>query len=264
MSGKADTAPEGGIGHSLKAMLRARRSICGVGLSLGCLRSAEMIARTRFDFVMIDTQHGHFDKTGATNAIRLTARGQGPCPLARVATNDSGPINDLLDAGAMGIVVPMLETSADARSAVQHVYYPPLGRRSKGSLASVVYGPDYPAKANDSIALIVMIETPEAVNRAEEILSVEGVDGCLIGSSDLVFAMQTTRESAAFHAAVDHVVNAAKAAGVAVGINVASAAEAQRWRARGFSFFLASHDLALLGERINEFDSSFADLRAGV
>lgn len=254
---------QGVVDGSLKAKLRARQTLIGVGLSMGCLRSVELVSRTQFDFAMIDTQHGHFDKPGATDAIRSIAFAHGPCPLARVSMNEAGPVNDLLDAGALGIVIPMLESASEAEAAVRHVFYPPLGRRSKGSLAPAVHGPRYAGQANASIALIVMIESPEGVSRASEILSVKGIDACLIGSSDLAFAMQTTKGSPELQRSIDRVVDAATASGIAAGINVGSAAEVERWVRRGLSFFLASHDLALLSEKIQAFDASFAGLRTG-
>jgi 4-hydroxy-2-oxoheptanedioate aldolase len=238
---------------SIKAGLGSRSLLVGIGLSLGCLRSVDMVARTQFDFVMVDTQHGHFDKSSATDAIRAIAGGRGPCPLARVSANESGPVNDLL---------PMVESAAEARRAASAVYYPPMGRRSKGSLAPVIYGQDYAQEANGSVALVVMIETPEGIDRAAEILAVDGVDGCLVGSSDLALALQTTKEGPELECAVDRAVEAARLCGKPVGINVGSADDAERWAARGLSFFLASHDLTLLGGAIASFDSSFARLRS--
>ena len=232
----------------------------GVGLSLGSMRSVEMFANTAFDFAMIDLMHGHYDLADATNAIRALLR-TGPSPVARVSGISHGQINGVLDAGALGVVVPMVESINDARDAVAASYYPPLGRRSKGSLASVVHGPDYVTRANDLVSLIVMLETPEAASRATEILSVDGISACLIGASDLQFTMSVERDSEEFVAVVDQVVSAGRTNGVPVGISISDSQEVPLWRSRGMRLFLASHDLALLNVTISRFNQSFAHLK---
>ncbi|TVR57944.1 MAG: hypothetical protein EA426_11160 [Spirochaetaceae bacterium] len=247
----------------LKRRLCEREVIFGTGLSLGSLRAAELVGRTRFDFVMVDTMHGHYDKVGATDSIRSLLRAGGPTPVARVSENSAGQINDMLDAGALGIVVPMIETRAEAEAAVQACFYPPVGRRSKGSVAPVMHGADYVARANSIISLIAMIETPDAAANADDILGVPGVTACLIGASDLEFVLGTGRDSSGFLGAVDRIVAAGLSHGVAVGISISSADETNRWIDRGLSFFLASHDLAILGSAIRRYDESFTVVRAG-
>jgi 4-hydroxy-2-oxoheptanedioate aldolase len=238
-----------------------RRPVLGIGLSLGSPRVAEMISCTTFDFVMVDLQHGHFDKGSATDCIRSIARAGGPVPFGRVSRNEQGAINDLLDAGAMGIIVPMIDSAAEVEAALQSCYYPPLGKRSKGSAASIFYGADYPKQINQNLSVIAMIETPEGVSRADEILSAAGLKGCLIGGSDLAFVMQCSRDSVEFLEAVDHVVASAINHGVAPGINVNTVQEAEYWWSRGIQFFLASHDLALVHDSIRRHDAGFAEFR---
>ena len=131
--------------------------IVGLGLCLGSVRVAEMVSQTSFDYVMVDMLHSHFTKETATGSIRSLARSEGPIPFGRVANNDAGEINELLDAGAMGIVVPMIGSGAESMRAVEASYYPPIGKRSKGSPAAVFYGNDYYSKINRILNLIVMI-----------------------------------------------------------------------------------------------------------
>ncbi len=247
----------------LKKRLSEREILLGTGLSLGSLRAAELVGRTRFDYAMVDTMHGHYDKAGATDSIRSLLCAGGPTPIARVSENSAGQINDMLDAGALGVVVPMVESRAEAEAAVHACFYPPIGKRSKGSVAPVVHGADYAARANSMISLIVMIETPEAAAHADEILRVPGITACLIGASDLEFVIGSDRDSAEFLNAVDRVVAAGVSHGVAVGISISAADETGPWLDRGLSFFLASHDLAILGSAIRRYDESFTVVRAG-
>lgn len=248
--------------NSVCRKLKAGEPVTGMGLSLGSLRAAEMVARTGFDFVMVDLLHGHFEKSSATDAIRSIARSGGPVPFARISRNEAGPINDMLDAGALGIVVPMVNSAAEAQRAVAGTYYPPLGKRSKGSAASIFYDTDYPQAINRNLTLVVMVETPEAVDHADEILSVPGIGCCLVGTGDLSFAMDQSKESPEVAAAVDHVIRAATQRGVAVGLAVHTAEEAERWKRRGALFFLATHDLSLLNDSIRRYDAGFSEFRA--
>jgi 4-hydroxy-2-oxoheptanedioate aldolase len=248
------------ITNVVKQKLKSRKLVIGLGLSLGSTRSAEIAGNSMFDFVMVDTSHGHFDKVGATEALRLLAR-TGRMPFVRVHSNDFMAINGLLDAGALGMVVPMVNSPEEADKAVKATFYPPLGSRSKGSIATVVYGEEYVSNANAEIALIVMIETLDAVNRSDEILSVKGLDACLIGAADLSFTMGVEKDDRAFVDAVGRVITSTRKNGLSAGISVKNVEEALFWKDRGISFFLTSHDLALLTACIRDYDHSFEILR---
>ncbi len=219
--------------------------VLGTSLLLGSTRAAEIGARAGFDFLMVDTLHGHFDKTSATDAIRAIATTDA-VPFGRVAHNDPGRINDLLDAGALGLVVPMVNSVADARAAVMATFYHPKGERSKGSAVATFYGQDYHRQANERIVLVVMIETAEAVAKAGEILGVEGVDACLIGTNDLTLSLGCDQTSNTFQRAIARVADACRTHNVALGIAGGSAGDVERWRSANMSFFLISHDLAVL------------------
>lgn len=249
--------------NPVRKKLEENKPVLGIGLSLGSLRAAEIVARTSFDYVMIDLLHGHFDKSAATDAIRSIARSGGPVPFARVSRNDAGSINDLLDAGALGIVVPMVNSAAEAERAVASAYYPPVGKRSKGSAASIFYESDYPKVINNNLTLVVMIETPEAASRADEILSVPGIDCCLVGTGDLSFIMGRSKDSPELRDTVDHIVKTAQTRGVVTGIAVNTAKEATFWWNRGIRFFLTSHDMALFHDCIHKYDAGFEEFRGG-
>jgi 4-hydroxy-2-oxoheptanedioate aldolase len=248
--------------NQVKKKMREGKVVVGVGMSLGSVRSVEAFAATEPDYLMVDLQHGHFDKDSATNALRSIAFTPA-VPFARVASNDPAQINDALDAGALGVVVPMVNTRADAEAAVRAAYYHPAGERSRGSLACVPYGDEYPRAANDAISLVVMIETPEGVGNAREILSVAGIHCALIGPSDLSLAMGCSTRSVPFQEAVSTVVAAARANGVAVGIAASTAVEAAEWQGKGVRFFLATHDTALLRGLARQFVASFDAMRKG-
>ncbi len=236
------------------------RPVVGFGVCLGSTRIAEMAAMTRFDYIMVDLLHSHFSKESATNAVRAIARSGGAVPLGRVSNNDPGSINDLLDAGAMGIIVPMVESAEEAVKAVDAIYYPPLGKRSKGSPAAVFYGPDYYTEINRNLNALVMIETVSAAGKADEILAVPGITGCLIGAGDLKFEMKMNGTHSEFMSVVDGVVESAGKNKIAVGISVGSPDELKTWWERGVDFFLTSHDMGILSTAMKKYDEKFTKL----
>ena len=197
----------------------------GTTLSLGSVRSAELSGRAGFDFVMVDMQHGYFDKQSATDAIRAIAV-TSTVPFARVAHNDPGRINDLLDAGALGIVVPTVNSARGAQAAVEATFYHPKGARSMSGAAATFYGKEYPEIANDVIVLVPMVETAAAVERVEEIVSVEGVGACLIGTSDLMHSLSCAAMEPRFMDAIDEISAACSKHDVPLGIAGGAAAEA--------------------------------------
>jgi 4-hydroxy-2-oxoheptanedioate aldolase len=241
-------------------ILKTGKPVIGIGVCLGSARIAEMVASTSFDYVMVDLLHSHYSKEEATSSIRFLAKRGGPVPMARVMNNDSGEINEVLDAGALAVIVPMVGSAEEAKRAVQSAFYPPLGSRSKGSLAAVFYGDEYVGKFNSMVKLIVMIETPEAAENAEEILSVEGIGGCLIGASDLSFVMKETGRLGQFESIVKKVIEIGQKHGVAMGISVNSPEEVKKWFSEGASFFLASHDLGILNSAIRAHEKKYAKM----
>ena len=236
-------------GNIVKQKLAQAQAVFGAALTLGSVRSTEIAARAGFDFLMVDTLHGHFDKTTATNALRAIAMTD-TVPFARVAHNDPGRINELLDAGALAMIVPMVSRAAEAQAAVASTFYHPKGERSKGSAVATFYGSDYHTLANETVALVVMIETARAVERADEILSVPGIDACLIGTGDLSLSLGCDKTSRAFEEAVQKVADACAKHGIAAGIAEGSAEACRRWQDRGLSFFLVSHDVLLVKQSL--------------
>jgi 4-hydroxy-2-oxoheptanedioate aldolase len=168
-------------------MLEGKPAI-GAAAGLGAPLGAEILSHAGYDFVMVDNQHGAWDEIGTMLAIRSICLGPA-VPMARVRKNDFCAIGRLLDIGMLGIVVPMVNSVAEAEAAAYAARYPPRGGRSVGAFGARFYGADYMQEINDKVFLAVQIESKQAVEHAEEILSVDGIDGCWIGPGDLANSM---------------------------------------------------------------------------
>jgi 4-hydroxy-2-oxoheptanedioate aldolase len=231
--------------NKIRNLLLEKKTFLGSTLMLGSTRVAEVMSRAGFDFLMIDLQHGPFDKMSATDAIRAVAASE-TTPFARVSENTAGAVNDVLDAGALGIVVPMINSAEEASAAVRAGFYPPKGQRSKGGSATAIYGDNYGAWANAETLVTVMIETAQAVDRAEQILATPGVDMCLLGTSDLALDLNCARDGEPIRQAMAKVIAAGTKRDVAVGTAIGTVADIGKWRDLGPSFYLMSHDQGLL------------------
>jgi 2-keto-3-deoxy-L-rhamnonate aldolase RhmA len=172
---------------SLRSRILAKEITIGSWLSFGYAYSAEIMARGGFDWMVIDLEHGAIDMGEARSLIQIIDLA-GCVPLVRVASNDSVRIKQALDAGARGVIIPMVNTADEARSAVRAAYYPPVGARGVGLARAQDYGADfegYRSRAADETIVIVQIEHIEAVKNLEQILAVPGVDGFMVGPYDL-------------------------------------------------------------------------------
>jgi 2-keto-3-deoxy-L-rhamnonate aldolase RhmA len=168
-------------------------------------------------------------------------------PIVRVKSHEPGAINHVLDMGAMGVIVPMVETAAEARAIAHVTYYPPLGRRSTGGTRLSLLGDDYTERANDEMLLVVMVETESAINNVHEIMAVPGVDVVLIGPGDLMLDVQAQGKDAAYHERlVQQVLTASQQTGVAAGFVCPSLEVADERVAQGFRFVSCGSDSGLL------------------
>jgi 4-hydroxy-2-oxoheptanedioate aldolase len=142
-----------------------------------------------FDSITIDMQHGLVDYQMALNMLQVIS-GSGKTPMVRVPWNEPGIIMKSLDAGALGIICPMINTPEDATNFVGATKYAPVGHRSSGpTRAMMVHGPEYHNESNDNIISLAMIETVEALDNVEKIAATEGLTGIYIGPSDLSISM---------------------------------------------------------------------------
>jgi 4-hydroxy-2-oxoheptanedioate aldolase len=151
--------------------------------------SAEMMAHQGWDAVTIDLQHGPVDFQTAVSMLQAIST-TSAVPMARVPWNDAAIMMKLLDAGAYGLICPMINTKEEAEQFVSFCRYPPLGTRSMGPNRAVLYGgADYWQGANEEVLLLAMIETRKGVQNLDQILSVKGIDGVYVGPSDLSMSL---------------------------------------------------------------------------
>ncbi|KFI30035.1 2,4-dihydroxyhept-2-ene-1,7-dioic acid aldolase [Haematobacter massiliensis] len=235
------------MSSKLKAMVASGQFIRNGWLSLPCAYSAELMARLPWDSLTVDLQHGVQDYQSLVACFQGMA-GSKVVPMARVPENAPGIIGKVLDAGAWGVICPMVNTADQARALVDACLYPPQGARSFGPNRAAGYATDVPYHhfANDQLLVLPMIETREALENAEEILAVPGVSGAYIGPSDLGFSLgfgpAFDRDEPELLAAFERVRAAAQAAGKFTGIHTLSAAYANRMRAAGFGLATIGSD----------------------
>jgi 4-hydroxy-2-oxoheptanedioate aldolase len=173
---------------ALKRRIAAGETALGISFTLGNVHAVELCAHSSLDYVYFDQQHGLTSFDTLVNQLRAIA-GSPVTPLVRVLRNDPGLIGQVLDAGAEGVIVPMVNSAGDARLAVQACRYPPDGVRSWGPVrARFGLGSD-PAEVNPQVLCFVMIETRDAVKNVEEIVATPGVDGVYLGPADLGVSM---------------------------------------------------------------------------
>jgi 4-hydroxy-2-oxoheptanedioate aldolase len=214
----------------------------------------EVIARAGYDFVILDAQHGLFDQGNLLDCI-VALEGRGATPVVRVAVNDSAVIGKTLDLGAHAVIVPMVQSGADAERAVRACRYHPNGDRSFGPLrASFRLGRD-PLTLAQGASCIVMIETADAVEQVDEITRIPGLGGVFIGPADLAITYGLPPSGVPIpgvHAdAMARVRDSCLAAGVPVGLPAANAQVAAERRSEGYSFVSIGSDVQWIGELAN-------------
>lgn len=161
-------------------------------LSIGNPFTAEIMAAQGYDSITIDIQHGALDYSAALPMLQAM-RASGVVPMARVPWLDPAAIMKALDAGAMGIICPMINSRSEAEEFVSYMRYPPLGQRSFGPTRANFAVPGYGVAANDEVLALAMIETADGVKNLEEIASTPGLDGIYVGPADLTLGTQEGR-----------------------------------------------------------------------
>jgi len=228
--------------------------------------TTEVMARSGFDALILDMQHGMAIGPDRA-AVWLQVVGQtDTTPIVRVPWNDPIYIQWVLDAGAMGVIVPMINSVADAKKAIGACKYPPVGYRSNGANRARLYGgPDYFDHANEEVLCILMMETVEGVESIEEIAKLPGVDGYYIGPTDLSLSMglppKMDVKDPRHVAAVQRVIDVAKAHGQNAGIHITGPEEGvRRWK-QGFNLNPLCVDVWLLAAGINR---NIEEFRKGI
>ncbi len=175
------------ICNPVRKALLERKITIGTWMQIGHPAVAEVLANAGFEWIAADCEHTDIDMAIFANIAR-GMHGRGAVPLARVRENDILAIRQVLDAGAQGVIVPLVNTAEDAKKAVAAAKYPPEGIRGFAFCRANNWGVDfdsYAATANDNVCVVVMIESKQAVENIDEILEVEGVDGVFIGPYDM-------------------------------------------------------------------------------
>jgi 4-hydroxy-2-oxoheptanedioate aldolase len=229
---------------------RAGQQTIGAWLSVPSGHSTEAMAHAGFDWLCVDMQHGLIDYNDCVEMLRAISTTE-TMPFVRVPWNDPATIMKVLDAGAYGVVVPLINNREEAERAVWAAKYPPAGGRSSGPARATLYaGADYQQHANDEIALIVMIETAEGIENLDEILAVPGVDCAYIGPSDLAYAigLQPTGDNRdpKHEAVCMRIYEACKKHGVAPGMHTGSLEFTTKWLKAGFQMVTLGSDLGFM------------------
>jgi 4-hydroxy-2-oxoheptanedioate aldolase len=211
---------------------------------------AEILAGTGVDYVCVDQQHGVIGYDSMVPMFQAI-RAEGSAPITRVLSNDPFLIMKALDAGAWGVIVPLVNNAEDAARAVAACRYPPGGMRSYGPVrAAGVIGSRDPEKLGGEVLCLVMVETRGALERVEEITGTPGVDGAYIGPSDLALSLglsPTLEVTEDAHVeAVNRIREACHSRGIAAGIHAPSGEWARRHAEAGFDFVTVATDAALL------------------
>ena len=230
--------------------LRSDKVTVGPVLTVGSPDLAEVAAHAGFDYVFLDWQHGEWTESTLNNALgRFLAT---DCaPIVRVKGIEPGTINRVLDMGAVGVIVPMVETAEQARIAASVVRYPPLGQRSGGG-NRLMFLDDaghagYFKNANDEMLLIVMVESQAAIERAGEIAAVPGVDVVLVGPGDLLLDVQTRGgDQSDVERLVERLPEAVRAAGKTAGYVCGTIEAVQLRMSQGYRFITYQSDLGVV------------------
>jgi len=246
--------------NRVKRMWEAGQAALGGWLTVPSSFSAELMAHAGFDWLCVDLQHGVIDYQVAVTMLQAISTTE-TVPIVRVPWNERGIIMKALDAGAYGVIVPIVNTAAEAESAVSACRYPPRGIRSHGPIRAALYGGrDYITRADEEVLCIVQVETEESVRNLDEILAVPGVDAAYIGPADLSLSLGLTAASdhdePAFVEAVQQVLDACKRHNVAPGAHAGNVVTARKRLEQGFLMVEMCDDAGSLAR------SAAADLKA--
>lgn len=247
--------------NHVRQRLAAGEPSIGTWLSLPSPECAEYVSKLGFDWLVVDTEHNPVDIRTLAQMFAAMAS-TAVAPMVRIPWNSGENFKRVLDAGAWGIVVPMVNTRAEAEAAVEAARYAPLGARSVGggrhAMSFETSSAEYYAQANENILLVLQIEHIQGVENAAEILSVPGVDATFIGPNDLAASMglglgvPLESDQPQLVEAITHVRETAVEYGVAPGIHTSSAAAVNQRIAEGFQFCAMASELRYLLAGLNQ------------
>lgn len=241
--------------NHVKHRLQAGEPSIGTWLALPSPEAAEYVATLPFDWLVVDAEHNAIDIRTLSQMFGVIAAA-GIAPMVRIPWNSPENFKRVLDAGAWGVVVPMVNSRAEAELAVEATRFPPKGKRSVGgSMPAVRFGAaggEYLKHADDEVLLVLQIEHIDGVEHADEILSVPGVDACFIGPNDLAASMgiglgvPLESDNDALNEAIAEIRAACARNKVAPGIHTSGASGINQRIAEGFQFLAMASELKYL------------------
>lgn len=254
--------------NKIKEMWRKGLPVVNGFLSIPCAFVSELMAEQGYDALTIDLQHGVVDYQTSVGMLQAM-RASGVTPMVRVPWLEPGIIMKALDAGAYGVVCPMINTAEQAARLVSCVRYPPVGARSFGpTRASISTGADYGREANDNMLCWAMIETREALDNLDAIAATPGLDGLYIGPADLTIGLTGMRYPTGFDReepemieAIQLILRTAHAHGIKAALHCGSAAYALRAIQWGFDMVTLANDVRMLS---NASSAALKEVRGGL
>jgi len=239
------------MANKVKQMWQAGKPSVNGWLAIPSGFSAEVMAQAGWDSVTVDLQHGVQDYMSMVACFQAM-QSHAVLPMVRVPWNEPGIIGKVLDGGAYGVICPMVNTEDQAEAFVAAARYPPVGSRSNGPIRAGIYGVStgYQKTANDEVLCIPMIETQQALDHLEAILSVPGIDAIYVGPSDLGFSMglepKLDREEPQILDIYARLTRETSKRGIRAGIHCGTAAYARRAIGMGFNMVTINNDSGLL------------------
>lgn len=239
------------MANKIKQAWAAGKAVVNGWLAIPSGFSAEVMAQCGFDSVTVDLQHGVQDYQSMVQCFQAM-QAHPVLPMVRVPWNEPGIVGKVLDAGAYGVICPMINSKAEAEALVKYALYPPRGTRSNGPIRAGMYGEatSYQTTANDEIIILPMIETKTAIDNLEEILDVPGITGIYVGPSDLGFSYglvpKLDRDEPEILAIYDRLVKECGKRGLYAGVHCGSAAYASRAIGMGFRLVTIANDSGLM------------------
>ncbi len=232
----------------LKRRLKAGEQVYGTWITLESPIASELMSTLGFDYFVFDTEHSPLDMYMAQTLMQAMRGDSKTTPIVRVNWNDLVQIKRALDIGAHGILVPWVNNKEEAELAVKATRYAPDGLRGCGPRRAAMFDPDYLKTSDDEILVICQIETKEAVENIEDIVSVEGMDVSYIGPADLSasYGHLGNMSHPDVQKAIDRVYEATEAAGKATGVHEASGKTIEERMEKGYNFITLGNDLMYL------------------
>ena len=251
--------------NRVREKVQAGEPTLGALLGLGSPNAAELMGHAGYDFLVVETEHSPLDLAQVEHML-MALNGTDAIPIVRVPSGDPLFIQRALDAGGMGVLVPMTKTASEAEAFVSATRYPPAGTRGFGPLRASHYTMDYPdyfASANENILIALILETKEALENLEEIASVPGIDAIFCGLFDLCLSLGLNPMDQPLPEIEEAMAEAAaicQKCGVPIGVGCDTPEELRRRHEQGFRFHIYGTDYSLLGAAARVGVEAFRDL----